>query len=92
MPFVRLVDGLLVINPGSIGMPYGRAGAHWALLGPGIELRSTTFDIEAAVLQVTQDSSYPEIAEWADYFLHARASDADALEGFAPRDGRSHAP
>lgn len=34
MPFVRLVDGLLVINPGSIGMPYGRAGAHWALLAP----------------------------------------------------------
>jgi hypothetical protein len=35
MPFVRLAHGRLVINPGSIGMPYGRAGAHWALLGPG---------------------------------------------------------
>ncbi|GAA2657659.1 hypothetical protein GCM10010307_72590 [Streptomyces vastus] len=92
MPFVRLAHGRLVINPGSIGMPYGRAGAHWALLGPGIELRSTTFDVEAAITQVTQDSSYPEIAEWADYFLHTRATDADALEAFAPRDGRSHAP
>ncbi|MFI9047229.1 hypothetical protein [Streptomyces sp. NPDC053427] len=73
-------------------MPHGRAGAHWALLGPGVELRSTAFDIEAAITQVTQDSSYPEIAEWADYFLHMRATDADALEAFAPRDGRSHAP
>lgn len=87
MPFVRLAHGRLVINPGSVGMPYGRAGAHWALLGPGVELRSTHFDIEAAVARVTQDSSYPEIAEWADYFLHARASDADALEVFGPRAG-----
>ncbi|MEU9416070.1 metallophosphoesterase family protein [Streptomyces sp. NPDC048272] len=92
MPFVRLAHGRLVINPGSIGMPYGRAGAHWALLGPGVELRSTSFDVEAAITQVTRDSTYPEIAEWADYFLHGRATDADALEAFAPRDGRSDAP
>ncbi|MEJ7755413.1 MAG: metallophosphoesterase family protein [Nocardioidaceae bacterium] len=32
MPFVRLVDRRLVINPGSLGMPYGRAGGSWALL------------------------------------------------------------
>lgn len=85
MPFVRLAHGRLVVNPGSIGMPYGRAGAHWALLGPGVELRTTHFDIEAAIAQITQQSSYPDIAEWADYFLHARATDADALEVFAPR-------
>lgn len=87
MPFVRLAHGRLVVNPGSVGMPYGRPGAHWALLGPGVELRTTHFDTEAAVAQVSQDCSYPEIAEWADYFLHARATDADALEAFGPRDG-----
>src|SRR5512132_3985776 len=32
MPFARLVDRRLVVNPGSIGMPYGRAGGSWALL------------------------------------------------------------
>ncbi|MDV5143088.1 metallophosphoesterase family protein [Streptomyces sp. SBC-4] len=88
MPFVRLAHGRLVINPGSIGMPYGRTGAHWALLGPGVELRTTHFDLEAAATRLCQDSSYPDIAEWADYFLHARATDADALSAFAPRDGR----
>lgn len=41
MPFVRLAHGQLVINPGSSGMPYGRTGAHWALLDPGVELRTT---------------------------------------------------
>ncbi|MFI5751716.1 metallophosphoesterase family protein [Streptomyces sp. NPDC051644] len=92
MPFVRLAHGRLVINPGSVGMPYGRAGAHWAVLGPGVELRTTDFDIETAAARIGRDCAYPEIAEWADYFLHARATDEDALEAFAPRDGRDHAP
>ncbi|MFE5097334.1 metallophosphoesterase family protein [Streptomyces sp. NPDC056638] len=92
MPFVRLAHGRLVINPGSVGMPYGRAGAHWAILGPGVELRTTDFDIAAAATRIGRDSTYPEINEWADYFLHARATDEDALEAFAPRDGRRHAP
>ncbi|MFE2385312.1 metallophosphoesterase family protein [Streptomyces misionensis] len=92
MPFVRLAHGRLVINPGSVGMPYGRTGAHWALLGPGVELRTTHFDLQAAATRLGQDSSYPDITEWADYFLHARATDADALAAFAPRDGRDRSP
>ena len=43
MPFCRLAHGRLVVNPGSVGMPYGRPGAHWALLGPGVQLRRTVF-------------------------------------------------
>ncbi|WP_370418430.1 metallophosphoesterase [Streptomyces sp. QH1-20] len=92
MPFVRLAHGRLVINPGSVGMPYGRTGAHWALLGPGVELRTTNFDIEAAIAQATRNSAYPEITEWADCFLRARATDADALGAFGPRDGRGITP
>ncbi|SEG69014.1 Predicted phosphodiesterase [Actinacidiphila yanglinensis] len=92
MPFVRLVFGRLVVNPGSVGMPYGRTGAHWALLGPGVELRTTRFDLDAAAARLARDSSYPGIAEWADYFLHARATDADALAAFGPRDGRHDHP
>ncbi|WP_330172209.1 metallophosphatase family protein [Streptomyces sp. NBC_01498] len=92
MPFVRLAHGRLVVNPGSVGMPYGRSGAHWALLGPGVELRTTHFDLDAAAARLGRDSSCPGITEWADYFLHARATDADALATFAPRDGREGAP
>jgi putative phosphoesterase len=89
MPFVRLVDRRLVINPGSIGMPYGSAGAHWALLADGaVQLRRSTFDVEAAREQIRQSSGYPDVDEWTDYFLNARASDAEALEVFGPRDGR----
>ncbi len=92
MPFVRLAHGRLVINPGSVGMPYGRTGAHWALLGPGVGLRTTHFDLRAAATQLSQVSSYPGIAAWADCFPHARATDAEALAAFASRDGRDHSP
>jgi predicted phosphodiesterase len=88
MPFVRLANGRLVVNPGSVGMPYGRAGAHWALLGPGVELRRTEFDLDAACARTIASSSYPEIAEWADYYIRARATDAEALETFSLKDGR----
>ncbi|MEH1013728.1 metallophosphoesterase family protein [Micromonospora sp. CPCC 206060] len=88
MPFTRLVDRRVIVNPGSIGMPYGRVGANWALLGPGVQLRVTGFDVEAACARVAADSGYPAAAEWADYFLHSRASDVDALRAFGPRDGR----
>jgi predicted phosphodiesterase len=91
MPFVRLADRRLVINPGSVGMPYGGAGAHWALLsGDGqVTMRRTHFDIDAACARVTAESAYPNAREFADYFLRSKASDADALRIFGPRDGRA---
>jgi len=90
MPFVRLVDRRLVVNPGSVGMPYGRAGGSWALLRDGqVELRHTAVDVDAAVAALVAGSSYPDVREWADEYLRSAASDADALRVFGPRDGRS---
>ncbi|MGW1165568.1 metallophosphoesterase family protein [Streptomyces sp. NPDC002550] len=91
MPYVRLAHGRLVVNPGSVGMPYGRSGAHWCLLGPGTDLRVTPYDTPAAVARLTAECAYPEIAEWADYFLYARATDTDVLTAWGPKDGRSAA-
>jgi predicted phosphodiesterase len=91
MPFVRLADRRLVVNPGSVGMPYGGMGAHWALLGEdgGVTMRVTRFDADAACARVRAESSYPGAREWADYFIRSLASDADALRVFGPRDGRA---
>jgi predicted phosphodiesterase len=48
--FDRNIHRWRVINAGSVGMPYeGRAGAFWALLGPGVELRYTDYDVPAAL-------------------------------------------
>lgn len=88
MPFLRLVDRRLVVNPGSVGMPYGRPGAHWCLLGPGVNLRRTLFDTPAAIARLTRESAYEDIAQWADYFLNARAGDVEVLEVFGRLEGR----
>lgn len=89
MPFMRLAHGRQIVNPGSVGMPYGRSGAHWALLAEGaVSLRRTVFDPDAACAAVTGESSYPDAADWADYYVRARAGDADALTVFGPLDGR----
>jgi predicted phosphodiesterase len=89
MPFARLVDRRLVVNPGSVGMPYGRAGGHWALLKDGgVSLRRVEIDVDAAIAAVVAGSAYPDRAAWADDYLRATASDADAIAAFGPRDGR----
>jgi len=49
----RDVDGIRVVNAGSVGMPYeGRPGAYWALLGPDVQHRRTDYDVEAAAAAV----------------------------------------
>jgi diadenosine tetraphosphatase ApaH/serine/threonine PP2A family protein phosphatase len=91
MPYARLVDRRLVVNPGSVGMPYGGAGAHWALLDGdtgAVTLRVTRFDLDAACARVTAESGFEGAADWADDYLRSRASDIDALRVFGPRDGR----
>lgn len=90
MPFIRLAHGRQIVNAGSVGMPYGRAGAHWALLAGGtVTLRRSEFDAPAACAAIAEQSAFPGVAEWADYYINARASDADAIAAFGPRDGRT---
>jgi putative phosphoesterase len=89
MPFVRLAHGRLVVNPGSVGMPYGRVGAHWALLADGaVTLRRTLFDVEAARAQIARTCTFADVDEWTGYYLNSRAGDAEVIEAFGPRDGR----
>jgi diadenosine tetraphosphatase ApaH/serine/threonine PP2A family protein phosphatase len=86
MPFVRLVDRRLVVNPGSVGMPYGRPGGAWALLRTGqVSLRHTEIDVEAVCARIVAESGYPDRAAWADEYVRARHSDLDALRAFSPR-------
>ena len=48
--YARELDGVRLLNPGSVGLPYeGRPGAYWALLGPDVEHRRTEYDLEAAL-------------------------------------------
>ncbi len=81
MPFDRLAAGRRVLNPGSVGMPYGHPGAGWALLGPSVVLRRTLYDTEAAA-RVIAASGYAGAQEWAREYVLSHYSDAEALEAF----------
>jgi predicted phosphodiesterase len=53
----RDVDGIRLLSPGSVGLPYeGRPGAFWAMLGPAVEMRHTAYDLEAAVARLRATS------------------------------------
>jgi putative phosphoesterase len=62
----RTVDGIRLLSPGSVGLPYeGAPGAYWALLGPNVDLRRTDYDVEAAIARMreTDDPSAEQIVE-----------------------------
>jgi predicted phosphodiesterase len=67
LQYDRTVDGIRLVGPGSVGLPYeGASGfAYWALLGADVELRRTAYDVEAAValMRATDDPGVEQIVE-----------------------------
>lgn len=89
MPFVRLADRRLVVNPGSVGLPYGQAGAHWAVLDRGaVSLHRTFIDPDELIHETAAESSMPGAKEWLEDAVRTPVSDLDALAAFGARDGR----
>jgi putative phosphoesterase len=66
--FARSVGAKAVINAGSVGLPFGDPGAYWCLLGPRIDLRHTTYDVETAAATFRRAGG-PEGAEFAAHAL-----------------------
>lgn len=62
--FDRTIGELRLVNAGSVGMPYeGRRGAFWALLGPGVDLRRTAYDVEVAA-EAARAAGSADLAGW----------------------------
>jgi putative phosphoesterase len=86
MPFARQVDRRLVVNAGSVGMPYGAPGPSWALLTEdGVQLRRAPFDATKAADRIVSESTYPGRTEWVEEYLLHTYSDTEALDAFRPR-------
>ena len=64
MQFDRMVGSVRVVNAGSVGMPFGDAGAYWLLLGPDLQLRRTAYDLSSAAERI-RATSYPQAEEFA---------------------------
>ena len=65
MQFDRTVDNLRIVNAGSVGMPSGTPGAFWTMLGPGVQLRETDYDREAAAAKI-RALDWPVAEEFAN--------------------------
>ena len=65
MQFDRIISGIRVVNAGSVGMPFGRTGADWALLGPDVQLRHTSYNLQKGAARI-RDTEYPQALEFAE--------------------------
>lgn len=74
--YEREVDGIRLVNAGSVGRPYeGRPGAFWAVLeGEEVELRRTAYAVDAAAIAI-RASGYPEADGLASTLLQPESPD-----------------
>ena len=91
MQFDRAVDGLRIVNVGSVGMPYSRPGAYWAMLGPGLTLRRTDYDREAAARRI-RAKDWSNAAEFAAKNVINVPSIDDAMDFLRKAEARQLAP
>jgi predicted phosphodiesterase len=82
MQFDRMVGKTRVVNAGSVGMPFGDAGAYWALLGPEVELRRTDYDLEKAAEDI-RATDYPDANDLAENNILHPPTEETILERYA---------
>jgi len=82
MQFDRTVGRVRVVNAGSVGMPFQEPGAYWLLLGPGVELRRTPYDLEQAAARV-RATAYPQAEQFAAGSILQPPAEQQMLEMFA---------
>ena len=86
MQFDRMIGPTRVVNAGSVGMPFGDPGAHWVLLGPGVELRRTRYDLTKAAERI-RATRHPRAHEDAQSILEP-PSEERMLEAFGKAELR----
>jgi hypothetical protein len=68
-------------------MPYAdRPGAYWALLGPGVSLRRTVYDFEAAA-EAVRGTGFPDRQEFAEAIQRPPTAE-EAIAVFERQAGR----
>jgi hypothetical protein len=82
MQFDRMIGSVRVVNAGSVGMPFGEAGAYWLLLTPDVQLRRSAYDLTKAAERI-RGTSYPNAEEFAARNVMQPPSEEAMLEIFA---------
>jgi predicted phosphodiesterase len=82
MQFDRMIGRTRVVNAGSAGMPFGKPGAAWLLLGPDVQLRHSSYDLAKAAERI-RESDYPQAEEFAARYILHPPSEEEMLKAFA---------
>src|ERR1700720_3376284 len=81
MQFDRSIGHTRIVNAGSVGMPFGKAGVHWLLLGPDIQFRHTTYDLAHAAERI-RSTNYPQAQHFAERYIRNPPTENEMLELF----------
>src|SRR5215813_3823253 len=81
MQFDRSIGKLRVVNAGSVGMPFGKPGAYWVLIGPQVEFRRTHYDLRSAAARV-KATEYPDAKVFAAQDILMPVSEEKMLQIF----------
>jgi len=82
MQFGRRVGKTRVVNAGSVGMPFGKPGADWLLLGTEVQLRHTEYDLEQAAARIRQ-TPYPQAQQFVENYVVRAPSEEQMLQVYA---------
>jgi putative phosphoesterase len=82
MQFDRTIGKVRVVNAGSVGIPFGKPGAYWLLLGPEVQLRHTSYNPGKAAERI-RTTSYPQAEDFAEHNVLQPPSEREMLELFA---------
>jgi diadenosine tetraphosphatase ApaH/serine/threonine PP2A family protein phosphatase len=81
MQLDRMIGRTRVVNAGSVGMPFGEAGADWLLLGPGVQPRHTSYDLANAARRI-RETDYPQAEHFAAHSVLQPPSEKEILAIF----------
>lgn len=91
MQFDRMIGRIRVVNAGSVGMPFGEPGADWLLLGPGVQLRHTPYDLDAAAERI-RNTDYPLAREFAANYVLQPPTEREMLDAFTRSESSIPSP
>jgi predicted phosphodiesterase len=89
MPFDRRLGPIRIVNSGSVGMPFGKPGADWLLLGPDVVFRHTDYDLQAAAARI-RATDYPDAESFAAQYVLNPPTEARMLEVFTAASLAQH--
>jgi diadenosine tetraphosphatase ApaH/serine/threonine PP2A family protein phosphatase len=81
MQFDRSAGPTRIVNAGSVGMPFQEPGAYWLLLGPGVALRKTAYDLAGAAERIRK-TKYPQAEDFAANNILRPPSEERMLQAF----------